>query len=60
MIEKLAKEIPQLARGQVWCKTCKRTQRVNSADAMRHGWPKCCSMTMTIDSPAERRALEKK
>ena len=60
MIEKLAKEIPQLARGQVWCIRCGNTKRMNSVCGLRYGWPKCCGETMTIDSPAERRALEKK
>lgn len=58
--EKLAAEIPQLKRGMVWCRTCGRSQRVDSAHALSSGWPKCCGYTMTIDSPAEQaaRALE--
>lgn len=47
--------IPQIARGQVWCKTCGHTERVDGVRAtMGSGWPKCCGYTMTIDSPAER------
>mgnify|MGYP006318021283 FL=1 len=46
--------IPQIARGQVWCTSCCRMQRVDGALAMSHGWPKCCGSTMTIDSPEER------
>jgi Zn finger protein HypA/HybF involved in hydrogenase expression len=57
MHDKIAKSIPQLARGQVWCKKCGGTQRVNSAEAMRHGWPLCCGETMTIDSPEEQARL---
>lgn len=45
---------PKLARGQVWCRTCGSTRRVDSADAFRNGWPKCCGFTMTIDSQEER------
>ena len=45
---------PKLARGQVWCLTCGSTRKVDSAEAMRYGWPKCCGYTMTIDSPDER------
>ena len=48
--------VPQLARGRVWCITCGATQRVDSAGALSHGWPKCCGYTMTIDSPEERAA----
>ena len=58
--EKIAREIPQLARGQVWCRQCGRTQRTDSAEAMRYGWPKCCGYTMTIDSPEEQERLAEK
>ena len=53
----LATTIPQLSRGQVWCRECGTTKRVDSAQALRTGWPKCCGYTMTIDSPDEQRAL---
>ena len=53
----IAKSAPQLRRGQVWCRECGRTQRVNSALALREGWPKCCGYTMTIDSPEEQKEL---
>jgi hypothetical protein len=55
--ERLATDIPQLARGMVWCTVCGRSQRVNSAGALQNGWPKCCGYTMTIDSPEERVCL---
>ena len=45
---------PSLTRGQVWCRTCGHTQRVDSAAAMKFGWPKHCGYTMTIDSPEEQ------
>lgn len=45
---------PKLARGMVWCKLCGRSQRVDSGECIRTGWPKCCGQTMTIDSPEER------
>jgi Zn finger protein HypA/HybF involved in hydrogenase expression len=51
---------PSLARGQVWCLTCGRTQKVDSAKCLQTGWPKCCGETMTIDSPEERKRLEGK
>jgi hypothetical protein len=50
--------IPQIARGQVWCRACGRTEGVNGGDAMRNGWPKCCGSTMTISSPEERAKQE--
>lgn len=42
----LAVSDPELVRGQVWCRTCGATRCVNSAAAMRDGWPKCCGFTM--------------
>lgn len=49
--DQIVKDVPQLQRGKVWCKTCRREQSVDSADCLRHGWPKCCGYTMTIDHP---------
>ena len=57
MIYTIAQQIPQLQRDQVWCRQCGKTKRTDSADAMRHGWPKCCGNTMTIDSPEEQKRL---
>lgn len=55
---RLATVHPSLARGQVWCRTCGSSRGVNTAGALRNGWPKCCGYTMTIDSPEESRALD--
>jgi hypothetical protein len=49
--------VPQLKRGQVWCHRCGHTQPVDSANALRRGWPKHCGETMSIDSPEERAAI---
>lgn len=49
----LAVSHPKLRRGQVWCRSCGASQAVDSADALRHGWLKCCGHTMTIDAPTE-------
>lgn len=46
--------VPQLKRGQVWCRKCGHTERVDSATCLRAGWPKHCGETMTIDSPDEQ------
>ena len=50
-------QVPQLARGQVWCTYCGTTYHLNSSTALASGWPKCCGYTMTIDSPDERRTF---
>lgn len=55
--EKLAASHPKLARGQVWCRKCGATEKVDSARRLRTVWPTCCRETMTIDSPEERAAL---
>lgn len=54
----LANSHPALARGRVWCTKCGKSQNVDPAYALRHGWPKCCGLTMTLDSPDERAAIE--
>jgi len=48
---------PSIQRGQVWCRECGGTQKVNPAYSLQHGWPKCCGYTMTIDSPEEQQRL---
>ena len=48
----------KLKRGMVWCRTCGKSQKVDSSNCIRDGWPKCCGYTMTIDSPEERAAPE--
>lgn len=55
----IVSNVPQLQRGQVWCRMCESTKRVDSAGALRCGWPKCCGETMTIDSPEWRAAYER-
>jgi hypothetical protein len=49
--ENLANCHPSIARGKVWCRTCGREKKVDPAESMRTGWPKCCGYTMTIDHP---------
>lgn len=55
LYESLGSCHPSLARGQVWCKKCGATMKVNSGDRIRTGWPECCGYTMTIDSPEEQK-----
>ena len=52
---RIVDQVPNLARGQVWCLKCGATRKVDSARCLRTGWPKCCGETMTIDDPKERR-----
>lgn len=52
--KRMVEGAPQLERGQVWCLKCGHTEKVDSADSLRHGWPKCCGHTMTIDDPGGR------
>ena len=54
MYEAMGRAHPKLSRGMVWCTKCGRAEAVKSAEALQHGWPKCCGYTMTIDSPSER------
>ena len=43
---------PKLKRGMVWCKSCRKSEKVDSADCLRNGWPKCCNYIMTLDHPS--------
>ncbi len=48
---------PKLKRGIVYCHRCGNEQKVDPAHCLSHGWPKCCRVTMSIDSPEERERL---
>ncbi len=52
MYADMVKGAPQLQRGMVWCKTCGRSKKVDSAHCLRYGWPKCHGYTMSLDAPA--------
>lgn len=53
MYKEMANSHPKLQRGMVWCRTCKRSLKVDSAECLRSGWPECHGETMTIDPPDE-------
>lgn len=55
MYSQMAKANPKLRRAMVWCVTCNHRAKVNVAECLAKGWPKCCGYTMTLDSPEERR-----
>ena len=57
--ELLAQSHPKIRRGQVWCRTCSATMRVDPDDCLAHGWPSCCGQTMTLDAPDERAAHDR-
>lgn len=59
LYQQIAQSHPSLTRGEVWCRQCGSSQRVDIAEAFRAGWPKCCGYTMTLDSPEEQRAFER-
>lgn len=52
MYSEMAKAHPSLERGMVWCRTCGRSERIDSAACLRSGWPICHGETMTIDHPS--------
>lgn len=54
MYRDMVKGDKKMERGQVWCKTCGRTLKVDSVHCLKHGWPVCCGHTMTLDAPEER------
>ena len=60
MRENVCETVPQLRRGRVWCTVCGSSRRVDSGECLSGGWPKCCGLTMTIDSPQERLSLRPK
>ena len=61
--EKAVAGSSKLSRGQVWCLTCGRTRRVDSAECLQRDGPKCSACggyTMSLDSPDERKEQDRK
>lgn len=52
--ESIANDVPKIKRGQVWCRECGHTEKVDGAECLARGWPKHCGYTMTIDAPNEQ------
>ncbi len=59
LYDEIARSHPSLLTGRVYCTRCSQFRAVNTANALRHGWPKCCGSTMSIDSPTGRNAAVK-
>lgn len=49
---------PKISRGRVWCHECGSIVRVDPSNCFRSGWPKCCGLTMSLDSPEERKQYD--
>jgi hypothetical protein len=52
--DEIVQSHPSLVRGIVLCSRCGKSRRVDAAQCLRFGWPKCCQRTMTIDSMGPR------
>ncbi len=57
LCDTIAESHPSLFRGRVFCSRCGKTRRVDPAECLHSGWPKCrCGGgTMPIDSPEEEK-----
>lgn len=51
--DKIAKDagLPNI----VYCRLCGRSESVDPGYCLKHGWPRCCNYTMTIDKPKEEK-----
>jgi hypothetical protein len=50
LYDEIAVSHPSLLRGAVYCR-CGKARRIDAAECLRNGWPRCCRATMTIDAP---------
>lgn len=48
LYETIAKSHPSLLGGIVRCSRCGRSRKVDAAQCLRDGWPRCCSGTMGL------------
>lgn len=51
--DEIARSHPSLINGKVRCGRCGQLRIVDSARCLRHGWPKCCSVTMELQPAPE-------
>lgn len=50
--EKIAKDAK--LGNTVYCHKCGKQKTVNPAECLAKGWPKCCTLTMSLDHRAVR------
>jgi len=53
MYDEMAANLPNA----VFCRVCGKTKQIDPAYCLRHGWEKCCFRTMSLDTPADRKAV---
>lgn len=54
LFETIAKSHPSLIGGLVRCPRCNKSRKVDAAQCLQHGWPKCChgeTMGLTTSPP---------
>ncbi len=52
--DEIVSKVPSLQKGMVWCHSCGKSQKVDSAKCLASGWPKHCGSTMSLDKPRGR------
>ena len=50
--QSIVNEDKKLRRGLVFCHKCGKKLKVDSAQCLAKGWPKCCDSTMSLDEPS--------
>jgi hypothetical protein len=54
MYDEMVEKSSAMKKGLVYCHICKKEQKVDSAECLRKGWPKCCGSTMSLDEVRPR------
>lgn len=54
LYDEIVSKVPSLQKGMVWCHSCGKSQKVDSAKCLASGWPKHCGSTMSLDKPRGR------
>lgn len=49
LYDEIARSHPSLLNGNVFCARCGKSRQVDAAQCLQHGWPKCCSVTMSLE-----------
>jgi hypothetical protein len=48
-LDAMYRDMAKACGDSVKCKMCGRIQKVDAAGCLRHGWPKCCGLTMMLN-----------